>query len=301
MLEIKYNNFLITGIHVNVPSEENFDKILVLIDGPGKDNPIAFRLVKSGKYGAMWCIQFDEAVKCNEALDYAHCLEIIPPIYNLCSHTSPRRLGVLPITEKAMGCLTFPITFELLTEICADEISLHWGLSTFTYEWGQTMEFSLRDVHGFIPMIKRCILDHNYLRSCSYLHLSMEELVYDLCDLRDDLDNKNDSRYVTVARAESSFLNAYKAIEILVGDPGKDRSKENIRNRLEKLNVNILEKYSPLDNQMVLESFITYSKLRDKVAAHGIGKKKRIIEFPEIIDLQLLASYFIVSQVFDLT
>lgn len=199
-----------------------------------------------------------------------------------------------------MECFTYPITYEQLLKYCSNEIDLHWGRTTFFLEWGGAISHTLNDANGFIPMIKKCTLDYNYLWSCSYLHLSMTELVYDQCDLISELNNDDVSHYVTVARAESSFLNAYKAIEILVGDPGKDRSKENVRSRLEKLNVNISKKYNPFNQQTVLESFIVYTKMRDSVAAHGIGKKKRIIEFPEIIDLQMLASYFIESQVFDL-
>ena len=80
---------MVTGIHVNVPPEEYFDNKLVLIESCGAENSIDFLLAKSSEHEAMWFIQFANATTCKLALDSAHCLEIIPPIFNHCSHDSP--------------------------------------------------------------------------------------------------------------------------------------------------------------------------------------------------------------------
>ena len=94
-------------------------------------------------------------------------------------------------------------------------------------------------------------------------------------------------------RAENAVLNAFKAIEAIIGDPPKNEAK--YRQKLEKVGISPDELvgftgYSGIEGKQPIGNKIRkFNYLRDKKAAHGRSAIDRRITFYEIMDIQACA------------
>lgn len=97
-----------------------------------------------------------------------------------------------------------------------------------------------------------------------------------------------------LVRAENAVLNAFKAIEAIIGDPPKNDAK--LRKKLIQVGVDpdALAGFSQYEElKSMSEKIRQYSYLRDKKAAHGRSRVNRRITYFEIMDIQTFAQAFI--------
>ena len=124
----------------------------------------------------------------------------------------------------------------------------------------------------------------------------MSELGVDVCDWRESNYDDEFYRFVSIANAESAFLNAFKTVETIVGEPSKNRTKVKISERLEEKEIDVDELVGYQGNkEAILDKIVKYHQLRDRIAAHGLGKMKRGLKMSEILDLQSLARHLLLA------
>lgn len=102
-------------------------------------------------------------------------------------------------------------------------------------------------------------------------------------------------------RAENAVVNAFKAIEAIIGDPPKNESK--LRKKFEEIGIDPdgLVGFTGHNGSQGLEPLIKkirkFSYLRDKKAAHGRSAIDRRIKYFEIMDLQACTQALIESAI----
>ena len=104
-----------------------------------------------------------------------------------------------------------------------------------------------------------------------------------------------------IARLETAYHNAFKAIEAIIGEPPKDIRK--LRERLTQFGINPDEKggyklygMKP-GKETVLKKLTDMHNKRDKMAAHGKTNKPRNIGYCEIKDKQSFTRYILLSHI----
>ena len=102
---------------------------------------------------------------------------------------------------------------------------------------------------------------------------------------------------MSISRAESAFLNAFKVVEAIVGEPSKNRTRQKLTQRLRGRGVDPEESVGYRFKDNLIDKVLKYHPLRDEIAAHGIGKIKRGLRLSEIIDLQSFARHLLLSSV----
>lgn len=238
----------------------------------------------------MLAMRFRDPTPLHRAMQMAHQLETVDVLQNMCSQVL-MELSLLPL-DNLTRTKPPPWTEREICEVCGRD-------------WYLLNDFPLpvclgsctlkpRNWPGDLKSVLKASLEHpEFERACSYLHESVVRLGWDVCDWREEQYNREFYRYVPIARAEAAFLNAFKAIEAVVGEPSKDRTQKRLRARMEALGV---DPDSPfVEGSTLVEKVLHYHSLRDEVAAHGVGRLKRPLMLSEIIELQLLARFLIVE------
>lgn len=118
-------------------------------------------------------------------------------------------------------------------------------------------------------------------------------------DVYDIMWNNSDipSSQVERARVETSYQNAFKAIEAIIGEPPKDRRK--LRLKLSRAGINPMEMVGYTlygmkpAKETLLKKIIDMQQTRDKKAAHGKTIIPRTIGYCELKDKQALARHVI--------
>jgi hypothetical protein len=100
-----------------------------------------------------------------------------------------------------------------------------------------------------------------------------------------------------VARSEQAHWNAFKAIEAIIGDPGKDRTGKRLRERMTTRGIDLQAPWGTSDSGDIADAVIATMGLRDPIAAHGCGKDKRPLRAGELLDAQSLAHAILVRAV----
>ena len=92
---------------------------------------------------------------------------------------------------------------------------------------------------------------------------------------------------------ENAFLNFYKSIEAIFGDPNKNR--EVFAKKLKAQGVDPEELVGFREKERIIDKIYKMSGIRDKKVAHGksMPHTKRSISYYEFIDFQYLANYLI--------
>lgn len=230
-----------------------------------------------------------------EALNLMHALHAALSIAHFCITRVDREYSLLPLADsllsirppwhlQAIVSQSEPLVGILFSSI--EEVELLFG--SYHLE-------SIEVLKGIMPLLGKAILDSKAHLAMSYLFESTKQLGWDVCDWREERYDPEATRYVSVGAAESAFQNAYKAIEAIIGDPGKDRSDRKIKTRLQATGLDPFESVGYLVKEPLLERFERYYRMRDSIAAHGSGKKKRPLKMGEIIDLQAMARHILLS------
>lgn len=93
-----------------------------------------------------------------------------------------------------------------------------------------------------------------------------------------------------LARWESSYQSAYKAVEAIVGDPPKDESR--YRNALQAGGINPDEEVGYRTKQKIADVIREMNMIRDRRAAHG-STPNRGIELHQMVEFQECARYIV--------
>ena len=224
-------------------------------------------------------------------MGYAHAFEAGWAIWIFCKNRVldreyecvPLPAGVLrmrlPWTEGVLLQKIRPILSGLFPDC---DSGLFWG--------GAGVE-SAGLVLEFLPYLHLSLRRPNVLRAWSYLLQSMRALQVDRCDWRREA--RFDEEWnppITVGDKETAFHSAYKAIEAVIGDPGGSKGRaERIHRGLANVGCDPSKLIGYRVQRPLCSRVEEMLTVRDKVAAHGAGSKKRDITVAEIIVAQTVA------------
>jgi hypothetical protein len=242
----------------------------------------------------MILISSSEALSLGEGLHYGHAIEALLPISYFCIKKLYADFSILPVKQEVFEKLKKPWQFIDILNECNSEIDDLYGHSEhFKIEFHSCTLEGLDWIESMTPYLKRYVIDSDFQRGCSYLFLSMWELGIDVCDWIDENYDQDFYRFVSISKAESAFLNAFKTIEAMVGEPSKNRTRQKLVEKLRTRGINSDESVGYRHKASVVDKILEYHPLRDQIAAHGIGKIKRDLKLSEIIELQSLARYLL--------
>ncbi len=303
----KYKHFLFLGLKTEPIRDSKYPKGFITYPDPFPDDNVTFSVVLTkrteqeddGLSLGMILISSNQALGPGEALHYAHAIETLRPINSFCIAHILHDFSLLPISDKSYKNLGRPWKFNEITERCREEIADSYGDSSlFLTEFESYVVESLSWIEHIIPYLRAYIIDPDFQIGCSYLFSSMRELGIDVCDWREKEYDSDFYRFVSISKAESAFLNGFKVVESIVGEPGKNKKgRRKLTEKLDKRGVDPEENVGYRVKEKLIKKILRYQELRDRIAAHGIGKTKRELQLSEIIDLQSLARYLLLSSV----
>jgi hypothetical protein len=278
----------------------------LLLKGPDLSAPISFSLKKVHddhksdlrieRY--LWTIQSSKQLSLQQAHHFAHAIEALSIIIPFCvEQTVSDLLHVTPLPESAIGEQESGVSADNLARALSDQLwELFGGEDNFRTAYGTYKIESIEAAKRMRPFLTRYTTDPSFARGVSYLHHSMLEFGIDVCDWRDQDYDQSIGRYISTSKAESAFLDAYKVIEAIVGDPGKKNPEAKISSKLIERGFDPKKEGGYQYKRTILEQILLSSGLRDRIAAHGTSTHKRDLQVGEIIELQALARYLLLSK-----
>lgn len=156
--------------------------------------------------------------------------------------------------------------------------------------------------HASIPDSVMCeawalaslVEQHSNLRTaCAYIHESQQLFYVQPGQLRESLEDhhKVPMRMAELARWESAFQAAYKAVEAILGDPPK--KEDRLRAKLIAAGVDPDEKVGYLQKADLLTVIRAMNRLRDTRIAHG--STPRGVTLGNMIEFQACAKYVVTA------
>lgn len=294
-----YPGYLILGVQAQVGQGEGPDRICFSEIFPDCSPSYSVTTVRDRKDAffihAMILIEAPrgKSLQFCEALDLMHSLQTALSISHFCVTRVHYEYSLLPLTTTLLS-IRPPWPRK---SIISQSEHLVGTLFSSTEEvellFGSYHVEPLEVFKGIMPLLAKAILNSEIHLAMSYLFESMKQLGWDVCDWREEGYDPEATRYVSVGAAESAFQNAYKAIEAVIGDPGKDRTDRKMKERLQAICLDPCEPVGYLIKEPLLERFKRYYRMRDSIAAHGSGSGKRPLKMGEIIDLQAMARHMI--------
>jgi hypothetical protein len=137
---------------------------------------------------------------------------------------------------------------------------------------------------------------HFYRESICLVWIADDDVFEIMCDSSDVPTSLSET-----VRLQTAYLNAYKAVEAVIGEPPKD--KRRLRARLAQVGIDPDEKvgfklYGMTPGiETVLDKLLTMQKMRDKVAAHGKTHARFPITYCELKDKQGFARHFLLTAI----
>jgi hypothetical protein len=137
---------------------------------------------------------------------------------------------------------------------------------------------------------------HFYRESISLVWIADDDVFEIMCD-----DSDVPTSLSERVRLQTAYLNAYKAVEAVIGEPPRDKRK--LRARLAQIGVDPDEKvgyelYGMTPGmETVLDKLLTMQKMRDKVAAHAKTDARVPISYCELKDKQGFARDFLLTAI----
>jgi len=227
-----------------------------------------------------------------EAMDIGHFYQAIRTIYYFCIIKNYEDYSLLPLNSRILQ-ISPPWFMENLVDICTKEIKDNYMKTeifknTFNSYTGEPRE-------GFehcMPLLARCIDDKNFGLASTYIYRSIIDLGLDVCDWREQGYGRNYDEFASDSARESAFQNACKAMEAICGDFGS--KKKTYGNRLGNVGIDPTELCGYKEKEPLFKKVSRYLALRDKLSAHGSGRKRRL-KISEIIDFQEAARYIVLN------
>ena len=261
-----------------------------------EEQRLSLALIDNGMdplYGGMVYFQAakEKPISLDKAKEALHILECLLPIYYFCIEKDVSgSLSILPINKK-MGAVMAPWSYQKISKICIKEITNYYGsLEEFEHSFDSYFGEEVGTLLDIAPVVSKGWKDTKVYNACSFLHRSIVELDVDVCDWRESGYNKAYETYVNIGKRESSFLNAFKSIEAIIGYLGHHfgRSKR-IKIKLHNVSINPSEIVGYRVKEKLSLKLERYADLRDRIPAHGSSTTINNIKLGEVIDLQAMA------------
>lgn len=148
-----------------------------------------------------------------------------------------------------------------------------------------------------IPLWQVAMNDPALRLAANYLRESILSLLPDIERWMADGYSRDYDEPMEVARSEQAHWNAFKAVEAILGDPGKDKTGKKIRERMITRGLDPRAPWGTSDSSDITDAVIATMELRDPIDAHGCGKDKRPLRAGEVLDAQSLAHALLVRAV----
>ena len=237
-----YHHFLLTGVKTSVLFFEHPEGVVTFPDVFSSTDDIVYSVVltkendtdEHSSYG-MIVVSCRDPLSLREGMHYGHAVECLLPISFFCIARLCDDLSILPISQATFGKLEKPWKPTDVFNRCNDEIiDLYGDSEHFSLRYKSFSVQSLDWLKGIAPYLKRYTIDSDFQRGCSYLFLSIWELGIDVCDWADENYDQDFYRFVSISKAESAFLNAFKTIETIVGEPSKNKNEAEVSKKSSK-------------------------------------------------------------------
>jgi len=297
----KYNHFLVTGIKIELPQSKIPNKGIFEFPSIFSDNDYSFSIITTTNQhedsdfiqGMFYLKTNGKTIK--EAEEIVHSLECSIMLFHFCI-TKTLNETILPINDVLM-LVHPPWSYKIITqnsrhEMCPPYYNSVRDFYHYFFSYSQECFESMRQV---IKISGYLANDHKIYEASSFLFKSVTELIYDSCDWRESNYSPDFDGYVNIATKESAQLNAYKAIEAILGDLGNPKNEERIIKKLKKNKFNPFYKIGYGRKEYIKDKIIRHLYIRDKITGHG-STEKRNIKLSEIIDLQELSRYLILEK-----
>ena len=237
---------------------------------------------------AMLLMRSTERITVRQALDCLAVLRNVDAADSFCGHHT-LELYVLPLPANYVKA---HIRLDIDEIVAAKQRDLddrgEWMLRA---QWGIKAYVKEDWLYGLAPVLRRHLIDERFASAASYLNTSVHDLRWDMCDWREEDFDPDFDPYLPPAEAESAYLHAFKAIEALVGEPGKNHR---IKEALAKVGIDpeASFKFGP-DIVPIAETIHQFLHTRDHTAGHGSPQNKRKLKLPEIFKVQAVARHMI--------
>lgn len=194
------------------------------------------------------------------------------------------------------------ITFNhLLEEDAQKDYKERYGESGLFHLFGIGYILLADEIAVIWKIVQALLSDSHIFDAAHFYWASVHEFSFLGDGVREVIDDINAipvSRYV-LSRAENAVLNAFKAIEALIGNPPQDDGR--LRKRIEAAGLDPDEQVGfsgyGLTPGSIFDKVRKLSRARDKRAAHGRTAAKHAITYYEIMDAQQLALTFIFASI----
>jgi hypothetical protein len=304
---VKYSHFLVLGLKISRLKDVKipygvleFPNIFSVTD----DIIYSLVLAKEGKppYGefsdGMILVSSNHALSISEGMHYAHAVRIAPPVLYHRTAAIIDQISILPMSHDVYTCLTKPLTIKEIQKNCKNEIQeLYMDPVLFSQTYGSCTLQSPRLLKLMMVFLKLYAQNPDFQKASDYLFKSMEDLEFDIKDWSENNFGNNLDSFLPISDSESSLTNAFKAIEAIVGEPSKNRTEDKIKKRLILWGNDPSEKVGFTHKESIVDKILKCHTLRDRIAAHGIGKYKRNLRLSEILDAQSLARHLLLTKV----
>ena len=186
-----------------------------------------------------------------EGMELMHGFQDLLAIYHFCiTRVVDYNYSLLPITDSLLE-IAPPWNRQMIEANCREEIEYCYNyVDEFRREFSFTWHESVDEVELLIQFFGGYFEFPDVRKACSYLFSSMKELGLDVCDWREENYAEDSDKFISIGSAESSFLSAYKCIEALIGEPSKDRTEHKLKECLQQLGIDPMERvgYSQLED-----------------------------------------------------
>jgi hypothetical protein len=227
-----------------------------------------------------------------ERAEAAHVLEAGLTVQTMCWHTAQIELALATISRRTFARKRAMLEESLVRQLGHRNPSLRdphiARLVLSNCAW-----ISLQRWQELLPNAVVAARRTELARAWSYLFESVRGLRFDRCDWEQLAPRDGHwDEFAPVGTKESAYLNAWKAVEAIIGDPGSARrAKTKIVERLRSIGANPEEEVGFHERIPLADALTRYLDDRDDSAGHGSGARKRDLALAQIVSLQAAARY----------
>ena len=244
----------------------------------------------------MPCLRFTEPVTHEVAQRYASDFRAIVCAEEMYDSFPYEETIVLPLEANLAG--DAPILYSELNSLPHHILAYILGDPDFVSHY---VESHACRQQGWwldcVPSWQAAMNDPAFRLAANYLRESILSLLPDMERWMADGYSRDYDEPMEVARSEQAHWNAFKAVEAILGDPGKDKTGKRIRERMVTRGLDPRAPWGTSGSSDIADAVIATMKLRDPIDAHGWGKEKRPLRAGEVLDAQSLAHAILVRAV----
>jgi len=305
-----YRNYFLTGIKIELPLQGFNDDKYIEFPEIFNNDKISFYLIpitnaEQGKFErklftkGMICLKTNgHHIDLTEAKYLFHSLESAFLLYFFCiAKDTSDDWSIFPLSSSMLKT-KLPWTLDDFITHNVAEINQPYypSIKEFERSFSTNSYETLSSIKEMFKVARLQLIDPVYHNASSYLYLSIKKLGIDVCNWRDSGYDPKFDEYINMGIRESCFQDAYKSIEVILGDAGglKNRDRR-LTAKLISLGIDSQEQVGYKTKEKLLTKLLRFVDIRDKLSAHGSSPKK-MIQLSDIIDVQACARYLITSK-----